>query len=130
MCTAVLGIDPGTKCGWAVHRSDCTLDSGVWKLQPRKSAPAGSRYKNLYDALTLLLSVESATSPVHLIAYEQVRRHAGTRAAHVYGGIIAVIQMVAMEHNIPTVGIPVGTIKKRATGSGRATKEEMIAAAK
>jgi hypothetical protein len=37
---------------------------------------------------------------------------------------------VCEEHGIKCVGIPVGTIKKHATGRGNATKEEMIASAR
>lgn len=33
------------------------------------------------------------------------------------------------QHNIPYQGVPVGTIKKNATGKGNAGKQEMIAAA-
>ena len=65
---------------------------------------------------------------VDAVAYEEVRRHAGTDAAHVYGGIIAMIGAECEALKIPYRGIPVATVKKLATGKGRAAKDEMIAA--
>jgi Holliday junction resolvasome RuvABC endonuclease subunit len=64
-----------------------------------------------------------------LICFEEVRRHAGTDAAHVYGGLMATLTAWAEIRGIPYEGVPVGTIKKHATGKGNANKEAMIAAA-
>lgn len=70
------------------------------------------------------------STPIKAIAYEEVRRHMGVDAAHIYGGIIAKIGEFGEEHRIPYRGIPVGTVKKHATGNGAASKEAMIAAAR
>ena len=40
----VLGIDPGTSCGWAVVRSGEVLASGAWDLRPRRHEGGGMRY--------------------------------------------------------------------------------------
>lgn len=69
-----------------------------------------------------------ALKGVDLIAYEEVRRHAGTDAAHVYGAITGIIQKQGEVCQIPYYGIPVGTIKKFATGKGNADKAKMVAA--
>jgi Holliday junction resolvasome RuvABC endonuclease subunit len=60
--------------------------------------------------------------------FEEVRRHAGVDAAHVYGGLLATLSAWCEHHNVPYQGVPVGTIKKHATGKGNASKAEMIAA--
>ena len=67
-----------------------------------------------------------------LVAYEEVRRHMGVDAAHVYGGLIAVLQEECELRNpkIPYLGVPVGTVKKLATGRGNASKAEMMQAAR
>lgn len=62
--------------------------------------------------------------------YEEVNHHAGTAAAHIYGGIVAVIQAFCEERSIPYSGIPVGTVKKYATGKGNANKAAMVRAAR
>jgi Holliday junction resolvasome RuvABC endonuclease subunit len=64
------------------------------------------------------------------IYFEEVRRHAATDAAHVYGGLMATLTAWAELRGIPYQGIPVGTIKRHATGKGNASKEAVIAAVK
>ena len=59
-----------------------------------------------------------------------VIEHLGVDAAHAYGGFMAHLTAWCEHHQIPYQGIPVGTIKKHATGKGNASKDEMIAAAR
>lgn len=73
---------------------------------------------------------EIATDGLASIWFEEVRRHAGTDAAHVYGGLMATLTAWAELRGIPYAGVPVGTIKRHATGKGNANKDAMIAAAK
>lgn len=67
---------------------------------------------------------------VDAVAYEEVRRHAGTDAAHVYGGIVATVAQVCEERRVPYVGVPVATVKRQATGRGNASKGDMVDAAR
>lgn len=121
----ILGIDPGTNCGWAVRYSDGSCASGVWRLANKKGEHVGQRFRKLVDVLRR--SIEAVRPSV--ICYEQVRRHNGVTAAHIYGGIIAVIQAVAAEYNVPIETAHVGEIKRTATGCGDAAKETMITSA-
>src|SRR5690606_19315061 len=57
-----------------------------------------------------------------------VRRHVGVDAAHAYGGFMAHLTAWCEHHQIPYRGVPVGTIKKHATGKGNAGKDAVIAA--
>jgi Holliday junction resolvasome RuvABC endonuclease subunit len=52
----------------------------------------------------------------------------GTDAAHVYGGLLAHLTAWCEAQVIPYQGVPVGTIKKHATGKGNADKAAMMAA--
>jgi Holliday junction resolvasome RuvABC endonuclease subunit len=63
-----------------------------------------------------------------MIVYEQVRRHAGTDASHAYGGWLAILSAWCEQNSIAYEGVPVGTIKRYATGKGNADKAAMIAA--
>ena len=63
---------------------------------------------------------------IHYVVYEEVRAHIGVDASHSYGGFIAILQAVCLEKNIEYQGVPVQTIKKHATGSGNAKKDDMI----
>ena len=122
----VLGIDPGTCCGWAVLDPDgARLASGTWDLKPRRHDGGGMRYVYLRRYLAELCT---ALEP-QAIGYEAVRRHRGVDAAHVYGGIVATLTAVAESRTIPYQGLPVAQVKRAATGKGNASKEMMVEAA-
>jgi Holliday junction resolvasome RuvABC endonuclease subunit len=126
MNARILGIDPGTNCGWAVVENGKVLASGVWDLKPRRHEGGGMRFVKFRGSL---LQIIRDMGPPGSVAYEEVRRHAGTDAAHVYGGIVAMLSSTCEELKLPYIGIPVGTVKKYATGKGNADKESMVAAA-
>ena len=124
--TTYIGIDPATACGWAVLAADGSrLASGVWNLASRRHEGGGMRYVRARTALLALLDAY----PDAVLGYEEVARHAGTTAAHVYGGLVAVITSVCEERGVPYSGQPVGSVKRQATGKGTASKEAMIGAA-
>lgn len=121
---AYLAIDPGTTTGWAVGHAGTTI-SGEWNLKGGRYEGGGMRFVRLRGLLDQL----HAGIPITQVAYEEVRRHAGTDAAHVYGGIQAVLTAWCEEREIPYEAIPVGTIKKHWTGKGNASKDAMMAEA-
>lgn len=122
-----IGIDPGTYCGWAVlDHEGRRLASGTWDLSPRRHEGGGMRYVRARRYLVELLDAY----PGAQIGYEEVRRHAGTSAAHVYGGIVAMISAVCEERVVPYCPVPVGTAKKLATGKGVASKDAMVLASR
>ena len=116
----ILAIDPGTHCGYALSPTE----SGVWDLSSGRHEGGGMRFVRLRNYLI------KACDSVDMVAYEEVRRHLGTDAAHIYGGIVAIIQEHCELKEIPYQGVPVGTIKKFATGKGNSNKEAMLAAAR
>lgn len=60
------------------------------------------------------------------VFFEEVRRHAGTDAAHVYGGLLGVLTAWCEEYLVAYQGVPVGTIKRFVTGKGNADKAAMV----
>lgn len=118
----ILGIDPGTACGFSYRYESGSHQSGVWDLKPRDTDSRGMRYVRLRRFLA------EGTKPDY-VAYEEVCRHLGTSAAHIYGGIVATIQQWCEDAGVEYLGIPVGTIKRRATGKGNASKHDMVEAA-
>ena len=62
------------------------------------------------------------------IHFEEVRRHIGTDAAHIYGGLLATLTAWCEQKRIPYQGVPVGTIKRFIAGKGNADKAAVIAA--
>ena len=122
----IIGIDPGTACGWAVYEGRSVVASGTWDLSSRRFEGGGMRFVRFRKLFSELLWVGG---PADLVAYEEVRRHLGVDAAHVYGGITSHLQQICEEARVPYTAIPVATVKKLATGKGNADKLAMIAAA-
>lgn len=120
----ILALDLGTTTGFAVG-STGHIVSGVWNLKPSRYDGGGMRFVKFRARLD---EIRGAYGLTHVF-YEEVRRHAGTDAAHIYGGLMATLTAWCEEHSIPYEGIPVGEIKKAFTGKGNAPKELMIAEA-
>lgn len=121
--TALLALDLGTTTGYAVGKPGALI-SGAWDLKPSRGDGGGMRFVKF----RMRLIETHKASGFSLVFYEEVRRHLGTDAAHVYGGLQAVLTAWCEENKIPYEGVPVGTIKRFATGKGNAGKPEMIAA--
>ena len=120
----ILAIDPGTTCGWAMWYSG-QLSSGVWHL----STPSQRRYEGGGMRYVRLVQYLDSMPPIGLLAYEEVRRHQGVAAAHVYGGIVAHLTAWCERHCVAYCAYPVSQIKRHATGKGNADKAAMLAAA-
>lgn len=122
---ATLALDLGTTTGFAVRSADATV-TGTWSLKPGKYDGGGIRGVRFLERLDIL----HASIPITHVVFEAVRRHIGTDAAHVYGGLMMTLQTWCEQKQIPYEGVPVGTIKKFWTGKGNASKDEMIAKAR
>ncbi len=75
-----------------------------------------------------LAEVAALSDGVARVVFEEVRAHAGTDAAHIYGGFLAHLSAWCEERSIAYQGVPVATIKRYATGKGNADKAKMVAA--
>lgn len=116
----ILALDLGTHTGWCLG-DPRGHEGGTMDFGNRRHESAGMRYVRFRQWLGEILP------QCWLVAYEEVRRHLGTDAAHVYGGLLATLQTCCEAHNVEYLGVPVGTIKKTATGKGNAGKEAMVA---
>src|SRR3546814_20806183 len=70
----------------------------------------------------------NAAEPIDAVFFEEVRRHVGTIAAHVYGGFLAHLAAWCEHREVPYQSVPVGTIQRHATGKGNADKAAVLAA--
>ncbi len=123
---ALLALDLGTSTGWAERGHDGLITSGVVSFRPGRFDGGGMRYLRFTNWLT---EIDRLSGPIGAIWFEEVRRHAATDAAHVYGGLLATLTAWAELRGVPYEGVPVGTIKRHATGKGNAPKSAMVAAA-
>ena len=125
-----LGLDLGTTTGYAYKDIDLethtVLKSGIGQIKMGK-LPMPERWQLFFSRVSELME------PATVICYEQVRHHAGVRAAHVYGAFLALMELAAHETVVqrPLRFVPVNPtqLKKFATGKGTASKLHMIDAA-
>jgi len=122
---SVLALDLGTTTGWAMRLSDGSVVSGTMAFQPSRYEGGGMRYLRFRSWLDELLHQTQQLSAVY---FEEVRHHAGTDAAHIFGGFLAHLTAWCEHHAIPYEAVPVGTIKRHITGKGNANKGVVIAA--
>lgn len=122
----ILALDLGTKLGWAIRGRDGRIMHGTEVFTPRASWSPGQRWLRARSFLADLITRHQA----HAIAYEDVKRHAGTDAAHAYGAFLCLVQMAADSHRATLMPVGVGTIKKHWTGKGNADKDAMVAQAR
>jgi hypothetical protein len=123
--TSMLALDLGTATGWALRGRDGHITSGTMIFRPSRFEGGGMRYLRFQNWLGEIARLGGL---IDRVVFEEVRRHAGTDAAHVYGGLLGTLTAWGEMHAVPYEGVPVGTIKRFATGKGNANKTAMIAA--
>ena len=125
MNSTILALDLGTTTGWALRSSDGAITSGSAGFRPQRFEGGGMRFLRFKRWLAEL---KDMTGGIHALYFEEVRRHVSTDAAHAYGGFLATLTAWCEHHQIPYQGVPVGTIKKHATGKGNASKDDVLSA--
>jgi hypothetical protein len=133
----ILALDLGTTTGWALRSANGPVAHGFVSFKSQRFEGGGMRYLRFGRWLADMLSLSGPQSDsqtnltgIGAVYFEEVRRHLGVDAAHVYGGLLATLTAWCEHHQIPYQGVPVGTIKRHATGKGNAGKAEVIAAMK
>ena len=122
--SAILALDLGTTTGWA-SRIGGIVHSGTVSFRPSRYDGGGMRYLRFQRWLDALAHDGGGLGTIY---FEEVRRHAGTDAAHLYGGFLATLTAWCEREQVAYQGVPVGTIKRFATGKGNAGKDLVIAA--
>lgn len=120
----LLALDLGTRTGWALRLADGRIVHGWVDLKGGRYEGGGMRFLRFQRWLDELHSLHAFPE----VIFEEVRRHLGVDAAHVYGGLLATLTTWCESKDIAYRGIPVATIKRAACGKGNATKAEVIGA--
>ena len=120
----MLALDLGTTTGWAVS-TDGHITSGTECFNHDRYSGGGMRFLRFRKWLDEIKALNYGLDEVY---FEEVRRHVGTDASHVYGGFMAHLTAWCEQDGIPYEGVPVGTIKKFMTGNGSASKDMMMEA--
>jgi len=121
----ILALDLGTRTGWAVLPRSGRIASGVTEFRPGRFEGAGMAFLRFEK---FLADLNRDAGPFDAVVFEEVRAHAGTLAAQVYGGFLAHLTAWCERKTAPYLGVPVATIKRHVTGKGNAAKEDVIRA--
>ena len=121
----VLALDLGTTTGWAMAPPDSGIVSGTVSFRPSRYDGGGMRYLRFRAWLDSIAEDVPGIAAIH---FEEVRRHLSTDAAHVHGGLLAMLTAWCEERSIAYQGVPVGTIKRHITGKGNVNKAAVIEA--
>ena len=120
----ILALDLATKTGWAVygsHITDKKVVSGVQVFDVKRGESPGMRFLRCRSFLNELFDMARP----NVIVYEQAH-HRGGAATRCGVGLVTVVLEFAAQHKIATMSVHSATLKKWATGSGRANKGDMI----
>jgi Holliday junction resolvasome RuvABC endonuclease subunit len=121
----LLALDLGTTTGWALRLADGAVVSGIVSFRTSRFDGGGMRFLRFRGWLDHVLTDAAGIGALY---FEEVRRHIGTDAAHLYGGFLATLTAWCEQHAIPYQGVPVGSIKRHVAGKGNADKAAVIAA--
>jgi Holliday junction resolvasome RuvABC endonuclease subunit len=129
---AVLALDLGTTTGWALSLPISNdICHGSISFKPNRFEGGGMRFLRFSQWLSEVRQAVASQSPQNAfgaVYFEEVRRHLGVDAAHAYGGFLATLTGWCEREGIAYQGVPVGTIKRHATGKGNASKDQVIGA--
>ena len=117
----IFALDPGRQTGWAFLADDNTLIYGTSKFIWPTHGETLARFADwLADKLTKL-------EPAHLAYESPIRFGGGWELMTQFAGVI---KLVCWRREILVSEVAPTTVKKVATGSGKASKMEMMAAAR
>lgn len=113
----ILALDASNKCGFA-HTNG---ESGVWEYKKKKTDSPGAKWIVFMARLRDMLR----KNPTDLVAYEQPHNRGGA-ATHSGHGYVTCIEYVCSGLGVQVESYHSATIKKHATGKGKASKQEMV----
>jgi crossover junction endodeoxyribonuclease RuvC len=118
----VVGIDPGLTVGIAFYNPRAAI-AFCDEIDLRPLQDMGERLVELRDSLDLILGMAEPS----LVAIERPFGR-GAFTSETPGVICAVCHMVAFDHQIPRREYTASAIKKAITGSGKASKRDVMQA--
>jgi Holliday junction resolvasome RuvABC endonuclease subunit len=123
-------FDLGTTTGMSLLTSGKVICQRIHfqTAKGRKTLPddhQGKRFADLFAFCAALFD----SNRLDYVFYEEAGAFRNVTSARVPYGMRGVLLAAAAASDIPTLGIHAQTLKKAATGSGRAQKSDMIAAA-
>lgn len=123
----VLGLDPGTNTGWAIARDGLIVESGTRSFQHAADQSFGVMFIAFRK---FLAEMRQEYGPLMAIAYElPFTGYGAAITGRITTGMGAHVLERCATWRCRPLPVNTMTLKKFATGSGKATKPEMIEAA-
>lgn len=129
----ILALDLGTHCGYCVNKG-AVVAAGCWDLATAKEI-ATLRPERLdrrgdfrLQRFFRLLSETKSLYSVEGVAFEDVQFASTTQQAHLWATWRAAVWLTFPTDRFRVDCVPVATLKKFATGSGKADKDAMKSA--
>ncbi len=94
----ILALDLGTHTGFALRTADGAIASGTMTFRPGRFEGAGMTFLRFRGWLEEIAGIAHGLDTV---VFEEVRRHAGTTAAHIYGGFLAHLTAWCEHQRVP-----------------------------
>jgi len=126
MVTEILGLDLATKTGWAVTVNRSTLVSGTWAMNKKAKDSELALVLKFRDHLNETLKNHPTIGQV---VWERVDFCKFLMAHALHNQLLGVLKLWCADNHIPLMPVPVGTLKRHATGKGKADKAAMMSAA-
>jgi len=115
----ILALDVGTKCGWAALTE--RIESGVQRFDLLRGESSGIRFLKFNHWLNTMFALVKPD----LVVYEQAH-HRGGYATELAVGMTTRIMETCARESVDYASVHSATLKKWATGSGRADKIAMM----
>lgn len=129
----ILALDCATKTGFCLMKDGKIIESGMQDFTKRRGESNGMLFIKFRAWLVPLvcqirrLYVDHQTNsnePI-ILAYESAH-HRGGAATEICVGLVTRVLEIAAEYGAETMPVHTATLKKFATGNGRASKEDMV----
>jgi Holliday junction resolvasome RuvABC endonuclease subunit len=120
----ILGLDCATRTGFCLWSKGKIIESGTQDFTKQRGESNGMMFLKFRVWLNKLL----LNFPITVVCFEQ-SHHRGGAATEIGVNLTGRVQEICAEHKIEYATVHTGTLKKYATGSGTASKEDMVKAA-
>lgn len=121
----ILALDLATSTGWATSTPELGVESGTQRFDVKRGESPGMRFLRFRRWLADMLD----TVHPEVVVYE-LPHHRGGYATQVLVGLSTRVEELCAERDIEHESVRTSPLKKHITGAGRASKEDMMAAAK
>jgi len=119
----ILSLDCGTHTGWCLYDGKI-YESGVQDFSKRRGESNGAMFLRFRSWLSDMIA---RIPDLELIVYERAH-HRGGAATEICVNLTGRVQEAATQYGIEYAAYHTATLKKRAVGSGRASKQDMMKA--